>query len=178
MNWTRVVMDQATHELVSNLPYSKLEAMEISGDKWKSFGFRNYTSQTYPDFDICDDSVPTKTWDIIIAEQVFEHLLWPYRAGKNVYRLLNPKGYFLVTTPFLLPVHDCPVDCSRWTETGLKYFLAECGFPLEAVHTGSWGNERCVKANFHRWKPYSRWFHSLRNSQRHPVVVWALARKT
>ena len=176
MNWTRVEMTRITQEWMSQLPRKEMDALEISGEAWSSWGFKSYTSLQYPDFDICAPPSNGRTWDIVIAEQVFEHILWPYRAVKHVYALLNRGGYFLITTPFLLPVHEVPVDCSRWTETGLKYLLAEGGFPLESIRTGSWGNMACVKANLKKWQPYSRWRHSLENSPRHPVVVWALAR--
>ena len=29
-----------------------------------------------------------------LAEQVFEHLPYPYRAARNVYNMLNAEGYF------------------------------------------------------------------------------------
>jgi hypothetical protein len=74
--------------------------------------------------------------------------------------MLAPGCHFLITTPFLIRRHDIPVDCSRWTELGMKHFLAECGFPIETIRTGSWGSRSCVKANF---KP------------NFPVSVWALA---
>ena len=45
-------------------------------------------------------------------------------------------------------LHGYPIDCSRWTELGLKHFLAECGFPIEDFKTGSWGNRASVKASF------------------------------
>lgn len=51
-------------------------------------GFAEYISTTYPDFDICEGALPD-TFDLVIAEQVFEHLLWPYRAGKDVYDMLD-----------------------------------------------------------------------------------------
>jgi SAM-dependent methyltransferase len=139
--------------------------------------FRDYQQIDFPEYDICAGVLPT-TYDLIIAEQVFEHLLWPYRAGRNVYQMLNAGGYFLITTPFLVKVHNYPTDCSRWTETGLKYFLAECGFPLETIVTGSWGNAACIEANFGpRWTIYQKWRHSLANDPDLPIVVWALARK-
>jgi SAM-dependent methyltransferase len=138
--------------------------------------FRSYKSLYYPDFDICESSLADQ-FDLILADQVFEHLLWPYRAGKNVYKMLNRGGYFLITTPFLIRVHNFPIDCSRWTEIGLKYFLAECGFDLEHIRTGSWGNRACVRANFSRWILYRPWLHSLKNEPLFPVAVWALAQK-
>lgn len=85
-------------------------------------------------------------FNLIIADQVFEHLL----------RL--------------------PYDCTRWTETGIKYFLAESGFPLDKIIAGSWGNRACVKANFNRWARRG-WFGSLKNEPDFPVTVWALAQK-
>lgn len=175
--WTRVIMDQETLKLVSELSPSTMDVLEISGNEWgHKLPFRSYKSAHFPDFDICESATPEK-YDLIIAEQVFEHLLWPYRAAKNVLEMLNPNGYFLVTVPFLIRYHRCPNDCTRWTETGIKHFLAECGFPLESIITGSWGNRSCVKGNFRKWTRYRPWQHSLKNDPLFPVNVWALARK-
>jgi hypothetical protein len=174
--WARVVMNGETRRLVGALGPQRLDALEISGDKWKDFGFRSYRAADYPGYDVCEGPLPER-YDVVIAEQVFEHLLWPYRAGRHVYEMLRPGGYFHVSTPFLLPVHGAPYDCSRWTETGLKYFLAECGFPLDLCTTGSWGNRACVTHYLKRGAKYRRWLHSLRNDPNTPIVVWALARK-
>src|SRR5690348_8054748 len=89
--WCRVVMDQETEKMVRKLPYKDLSVLEISGTKWANFGFKNYTSVQYPEFDICSQVHPDK-FDLIIAEQVFEHLLRPYSAAKNVYQMLNVNG--------------------------------------------------------------------------------------
>jgi SAM-dependent methyltransferase len=175
--WSRIVMNRETREMINSLQPSTLEVLEISGKRWGEWAtFKDHKSVYYPEFDISETTLE-ETFDLIIAEQVFEHLLWPYRAGKNVHKMLNSGGHFLVTTPFLIRIHNHPVDCSRWTETGIKYFLAECGFDLERIRTGSWGNRACVRANFSRWWEYRRLFHSLRNEPEFPVVVWALAQK-
>ena len=176
--WLRVVMNRETEKLVAGLNPPTLKALEISGRNWDRPGyFREYLSLEYPAYDVCAAAYPD-TFDLVLAEQVFEHLLWPYRAARNVYQMLNSGGHFLISTPFLLKVHNYPIDCSRWTELGLKHFLAECGFPLENIVTASWGNRACVRANFGpRWVIYQKWLHSLRNEPDVPVVVWALARK-
>lgn len=175
--WTRVIMEQETLKLVSGLNPSALDVLEISGDEWgKKLSFKSYNSLHFPDFDICESTTREK-YDLIIAEQVFEHLLWPYKAAKNVLEMLNPEGYFLVTVPFLIRYHRGPNDCTRWTETGIKYFLGECGFPIDSVVTGSWGNRSCVRGNFYKWTRYRPWQHSLKNDPLFPVNVWALARK-
>jgi SAM-dependent methyltransferase len=176
-HWARTVMYRECFRLVRELDPARLDALEISAGKvWKPLGFRSYAEANFPEFDVCSMTLPGR-FDLIIADQVFEHLLWPYRAGRNVYSMLRPGGHFLVTTPFLIKVHDVPVDCSRWTELGMRHLLAECGFPIDGIRTGSWGNRACVKANFRRWARRG-WFKSLANEPEFPVSVWALARRT
>ena len=175
-HWCRVVMDQETDKLISALPFKSFSSLEISGQKWSDFGFQSYRSVQYPEFDICAEKL-NQSFDIIIAEQVFEHLLWPYRAGRNVFEMVKPGGYFLVSVPFLIKIHLYPVDCTRWSETGLRYFLAECGFDLDSIITGAWGNTECVVSNFNGWTTYREGFHNLKNDAEMPMVTWALAKK-
>jgi len=179
--WANVVMDRETEEFVRSLNCSSWHALEISGTRWQDFGFASYRNVSFPEYDICEGPLEQEAFDIVIAEQVLEHVLWPYRAVRNVWKMLRPGGVFVATTPFLIPVYDCPVDCSRWTELGLKHLLAEGGFELGNIITASWGNSSCVRADlrlrglkFSYWVP---WKHSLRNEPYCPVVVWAFARK-
>lgn len=175
-HWARTVLYRECFKLVQELKPSEMDVLEISAGKiWQPLGFKSYTEANFPEFDICSMALP-KQFDLVIADQVFEHLLWPYRAGKNVYEMTKPGGHFLVTTPFLIKVHEVPVDCSRWTELGMKHLLAECGFTIEKIQTGSWGNRACVKANFNNWARRG-WFNSLVNEPEFPVSVWALATK-
>lgn len=176
-NWSRVVMNRETLRLVQDINPSAMKVLEISGDFWKTRClFKEYKNVNYPDYDICSSVLPEK-FDLIIAEQVFEHILWPYRAGKNIYEMLNKGGYFLITTPFLVRIHEGPHDCTRWTETGIKYLLNGCGFHLDDIVTGSWGNRSCVVADFKGWTLYKKRLHSLKNELNFPYVVWALARR-
>jgi SAM-dependent methyltransferase len=177
-HWARITMDQATKELIERLPFAQFDVLEISpyNSRWKDFGFKSYQEFQYPEYDICT-STPTGDYDLIIAEQIFEHLHWPYRAARNIFAMLRPGGYFLITTPFLVRIHESPVDCTRWSETGLKYFLAESGFTMSQIWTGSWGNRACIKANLKKWVDYCAWRHSLSNEPAFPFHVWALAKK-
>ena len=170
-------MDRETTKLIAQLGLDKGSVLEISGSTWaKRLNFKQYKAVHYPAYDICESTL-AETFDLVIAEQVFEHLLWPYRAGKNVYQMLKPGGFFLITTPFLIRIHNHPIDCSRWTEIGLRHLLAECGFPLEGIRTASWGNRACVRANYVKWARYNPRMHSLHNEPNFPVVVWAVAQK-
>ncbi len=177
-NWSRVVVRQAMREWITELEPQRLRVLEISGEFWRREPFGAYTSVRYPAYDLCAGPLDER-FDLIIADQVFEHLLWPYRAGKNAYTMLEPGGHLLIATPFLVRIHNEPTDCTRWTETGLRHFLAECGFPFEQIRTGSWGNRAVVRANLKPagWIRYRRRLHSLYNEATFPYHVWAIARK-
>ncbi len=178
----RVVYEQETAKLLLERNISQMIALEISGRNFSKIPFMAYESATYPEFDICSGRLP-RQFDIIIADQVFEHLLWPYRAGRNVYDMLNDGGYFLVITPFLQKIHNYPVDCSRWSEVGLKHFLAECGFSLERIITGSWGTKQAARANLSEarltdYPLYNPLVHrNMKANKLFPVQVWALAHR-
>ncbi len=176
-HWMRVVMYDRCAEFISSLGPENLDVLEISaGDHWRrTFRFGSFTETHYPDFDICKDTLP-RTFDVVIADQVFEHVAHPRQAAANCLAMLKEGGYFIVATPFLVPVHPSPLDCSRWTEQGLALLLEDAGFRTEDIRTESWGNRACIVANFGGWKKrgFSR---SLANEPDFPVMVWAIARK-
>lgn len=175
-HWTRPVMYENCHKLLNNIGLERLDALEISaGSYFRELPFKSFTEANYPEFDVCE-GILDKQYDLIIADQVFEHLLWPYRAARNVHAMLKPGGYFLNATPFMIKLHPQPHDCTRWSETGMQHFLHEAGFPMSKTITGSWGNRACVKANLNRWSR-AGWFGSMKNEPNFPVTVWALAQK-
>jgi SAM-dependent methyltransferase len=176
-DWVRTVMYREAFRFIESLGPQTLDVLEISGgNQWtRAFRFQRYESTDYPAFDICAETLP-RQFDLIIADQVFEHLKWPYRAGRNVHAMLRPGGHFVISTPFLVRVHRVPIDCSRWTEDGLSCLLQECGFSAENIVTGSWGNRACLKGNLKNWRKRGL-FGSLKNEPDYPVMVWAFAKK-
>ena len=177
-DWVRVALYRDAFDFIRRLGPEKLDTLEISGGvQWRrEFSFKSYRTTEYPGFDICSETPPGR-FDLIIADQVFEHLKWPLRAARNVHAALRPGGHFIIATPFLLRVHASPIDCSRWTETGLSYLLQEAGFAENAITTNSWGNRACVQANIRRWKK-AGFLGSLKNEPDFPVMVWAFAQKS
>jgi SAM-dependent methyltransferase len=178
-HWIRVICDESTKHLVSDINPELLEVLEISGNLWeKQFQYKSYNNLFYPDFDIQNVDNYIKTYDLIILEHVLEHVTEPCRAIQNVFKLLNPSGYILITTPFLVKIHNAPQDCTRWTPIGLRNLLINEGFDKNNMVTGQWGNKACIKSNFKHWVKYNPLFHSLKNEEMFPAVVWCLARKS
>ena len=188
-HWLRKTLDKETEKIVSEWTVEDLDAIEVSGDAWSEVGFKSYRTLHYPHFDICK---PFEDWpneqqeelfqsaDVVLAEQVWEHLRYPFRACRNTLTMLRPGGRFLLTTPFLLRVHGIEdySDCTRWTPEGMKYFLEECGFDPKAIQTFAWGNRECAASHILN----DVWFDhqigmNLENDPIYPCVVWAVATK-
>jgi SAM-dependent methyltransferase len=172
---TRVVAYRTIDAFLDGIGTERLDALEISaGWKWRDRAWGSFTEMNWPEHDICNGALD-RQFDVIIADNVWEHLAYPYRAAKNVRAMLKPGGWFVNITPFMIRHHAIPIDCSRWTETGMRHFLEEAGFDPALVTTGSWGNAGAVKANFRRWAR-AGWQRRLRNDSRFPITVWAIAR--
>jgi SAM-dependent methyltransferase len=180
VQWMRVVMYRECERLVRTLPFETFTVLEVSpsASHWASFGFRSYRPTTYPEYDMCEQPLVVNEFDLVIADQVLEHVRYPHRAVRNAHQMLKPGGWFIVSTPFLIGVHGYPEDFTRWTEQGLKELLVGGGFLPEDIITGSWGNRACVKANLKRYASWTPWWHSLRNEPGFPIVVWAFGRRS
>ncbi len=173
---TRVIAYREIDAWLDNLSCAELDTLEISaGWKWRDRQWGSYTEMNWPDYDICQERLKD-SFDVIIADNVWEHLPYPYRATRNVYDMLRPGGWFINITPFMIRYHAVPIDCSRWTETGMKHFLEEAGFDREQIATGSWGNAQAVKSNLVSWQR-AGWQRKFENDERFPLTVWAMAQK-
>lgn len=171
--------------MIRNLSPKKLKVAEISGKWGQMFDFQSYEQFRYPKYDICagpylsDEGKPRK-FDLILANQVWEHLDRPYAATRNVRRMLKKGGHFWVAVPFFIPFHAAPMDNSRWSARGLKNLLIEAGFGKDAIKAEQWGNRNAALRNMEEiWPPvYDETSDPLDNDPAMPVCAWAIAQKT
>lgn len=181
----RIEMRRISRRWLKELPLDLMDVAEISGQWGKTFKFRSYEIFRFPKHDICqgpyvaEDGRPRK-FDLIIADQVWEHVDRPYAATKNVRRMLRKGGYFYIATPFFIPMHLAPQDNARWSARGLENLLAECGFDPAHIRTGQWGNRHAALRNMEAdWPPeYHPDTDDLTNDPNFPITSWALAEKT
>jgi SAM-dependent methyltransferase len=175
--WQRVVMDEAIDAHIASLDPTTRSAAEISGDSHADRPWREYTSLMYPEFDLCAPVADRGRFDVVICEQVLEHVVDPWGAAANLRELAAPGGHVIVSTPFLIKVHEVELvallDFWRFTPRGLRTLLDSAGLVVDRVET--WGNRPCVIGNLRRWSAYRRW-HPLRNDPDLAVQVWAFAR--
>ncbi len=96
MGWSlnRVVMTRSRKAWINELTPAGLEAAEISGEWGKLFNFKDFESFRYPKTDICkgpvqDDQGRVRKFDIVLANQVWEHQDHPGAATRNIYKMLK-----------------------------------------------------------------------------------------
>jgi SAM-dependent methyltransferase len=172
------VVGEAIAARIESLGPAGLDAVEISGESHRDRGWRSFETLKYPDFDLCEPLAEgRRRYDVVLCEQVLEHVVDPRAAVANLRGLCEPGGHVIVATPFLLRIHELPEyamhDYWRFTPRGLRVLLEEAGLEVESVE--SWGNRECVVANLEDWTAH-RPRHSLRNQPNLPVQVWAFAR--
>jgi SAM-dependent methyltransferase len=175
--WQRVVLLDAVNRHIDSLDPTTRTAAEISGAAHAGKPWKSFVSLDYPEFDLCAPLEGRGTFDVVICEQVIEHVVDPRAAAENLRGLCSPGGHVIVSTPFLIRIHELPMygmnDYWRFTPRGLRTLLENAGLTVETV--GTWGNRSCIAGNLDHWPRYRPW-HSLRNEPDLPVQVWAFAR--
>ncbi|HEY5012722.1 MAG TPA: methyltransferase domain-containing protein [Acidimicrobiia bacterium] len=171
--WCRVVMNRRITEHLDGLGCDKLDAIEVSGSLHKRRPWKAYTSTDWTTLDVCDPPDRLDPHDVVLCEQVLEHVPDPWRAAQTLYDLCRPGGQVVVSTPFLIPVHG-PPDYWRFTQTGIRLVLERAGLVVD--ETGSWGSKRAARGNLRRVPPWKPW-RSLRDEFHYPLVIWALAHR-
>ena len=175
--WQRVVMNSEIDKHITALDPRRLSAVEISGSLHAGRPWREYVELSYPEFDLCAPLTEERRFDVVICEQVIEHVDEPVSAVRNLRELCAPGGEVIVSTPFLIKIHEHfgMRDLWRFSPRGLSTLLTGVGLEVESL--GSWGNRECVVGNFSRWSAFRPGRHSLRNEPEFPVQVWAFARR-
>lgn len=70
-----------------------------------------------------DDSV-----DLVVTQEVLEHVPEPLTALKEIRRVLKPGGVAFVQLPFIIGDHPCPNDYWRFTRQGIVELARQAGF--------------------------------------------------
>jgi len=79
----------------------------------------------------------TNRFSGILCSEVMEHVAKPWEALPELYRVIRPGGWIVVTTLFAFPEHGFPDDYWRYTLSGLSGLLRDAGFvAVEGEYAG------------------------------------------
>lgn len=73
---------------------------------------------------------PDASFDIVLCNQVLEHVFDPQLFLFEVARVLRPGGRLLLTVPFVWDEHEQPHDFARYTRFGLRHLLSKAGLSV------------------------------------------------
>ena len=146
-----LLVDFAEH--ISKRSPRLLQCLDVGGNSGKPFEMRirrrlNYTSLDFVaaapardnrslarprarslvgNVQACNRHIPAASYDLVMASNVFEHLLMPWRAASEMVRLARPGGYIVMTAPFSSRYHAYPIDTLRLTHTMARFLFERTG---------------------------------------------------
>jgi SAM-dependent methyltransferase len=75
----------------------------------------------------CEDEV----FDLVITQEVLEHVKSPHIAVKEIHRVLKRNGIAYIQLPFIIGYHPCPQDYWRFTHEGLIELVQSADFEVK-----------------------------------------------
>lgn len=86
--------------------------------------------------------IESESVDIVLSNQVLEHVLDEREAVKESFRVLKKGGYFVGSVPHISPIHLEPYDFRRFTALGLEKLFQDNNFEIIDIN----GNGSVYKA--------------------------------
>jgi SAM-dependent methyltransferase len=68
------------------------------------------------------------SYDVVLCNQVLEHVFNPEEFLNEIFRILKPDGKLLLSVPFVWDEHLQPLDYARYSSFGLRSLLERHGF--------------------------------------------------
>lgn len=102
-------------------------------------------------------------FDYVLCTEVMEHVPEPAEFLKEIHRIMKKEGILIMTTPFLVPLHEEPYDYYRYTKHGIRHLLTNAGFRMEHIESFS-GYVGVliaflVQPQLKIWNKLSKWLH-------------------
>lgn len=172
---------RSRHLRVLSVSHSNRLARVIGGQASMEFAEANY-----PEASILDLPFEADQFDVVVSDQVLEHVKGdPQRAIDESRRVLKMGGLALHTTCLMNPIHTAdftPSDLWRFTPEALRWLCRDFS---RIVDAGGWGSPyvwltvalglRYEPVPHAKWHPLHRV--AMRNDARWPVTTWVAAEK-
>lgn len=145
----------------------------------------NVTKTIHPVVDIHKTHFSSNQFDIVCADQVLEHVLYPPLAMLELKRILKPKGIAILTTVAYNPVHESKQFHDLWRFMVKGLLVLSVPFDGGIKVCGSWGTRNYTATRvLHGMgsETEKRMFQLkqnfvLMNENKNPSLVWIIVEK-
>jgi len=131
---------QQLEQWLSELNVKADTVLDIGGiqgevkNRVKSWNVINYEVLDLPDWDLDKKWQMYPTASVIFCLEVFEYLINPYQAIKNIESCLRQDGVAYITFAFAYPHHnELEMDSLRYTESGIKRLAESAGLRINNI---------------------------------------------
>lgn len=119
--------------------YPRSHLFEPSGASYVAVDLDPDTGDGVVAADICScPELPSDSVGMVVSVDVFEHLAEPWRAAKEICRILEPGGVAYTSTLFSWRYHPVPADYWRFTPAALELLFSR----LDLIESGFDDTER------------------------------------
>jgi len=156
VNWLRIPMYNAIFSTLSNSFGSEFfkgkVATEIGGSEGtlarmlEFFGSTVQVAPDYPRIDVENLPYPQESFDVIILDQIVEHLQHPWRAVEQVRRVLRSNGLCICTSVFIYPINHGGNygDYYRFSPEGFRSLFED----FKIISSDGWGNAEVLRLTY------------------------------
>ncbi len=89
-------------------------------------------------------------FDSLLSTEVFEHVFNIDEVISELFRVIKPGGYLVITIPFAIGEHEIPYDFARYTSFGITHLLNKAGFEIMVMEKTT----NSVETIFQLWNFY------------------------
>jgi len=140
-----------------------------------------FTPTSFPQTNIMKLSkFKSNTYDVVVTDQVLEHVPNPFVAVSEIYRVLKKEGICISTSCSFNPIHDS-VDYFRYTKDGFREIHS---IFKKILLLETWGNRQAIgNYSLHGYKSFdvrkrqNDLIMATSNDPVWPWSVWCVAKK-
>ncbi len=136
-NESKAVKSAIKH-ILDSMPVNGVGLNIGSGKTKIDSRIKNMEISPGPDIDYVGDveKIPTdkEEFDIVISQEVLEHVKNPWKAMNEIQRVLKKNGLAYIQLPFTIGFHPCPKDYWRFSKEGIAELITSSN--MEIVDMG------------------------------------------